>query len=90
MTRNKSITLLHSFNGELIYKHALGHSHARSLYCDFGPWKQTIRELSILGPLMDQASKAGVRLVNYVAVIQLVKKDGTVIGAVGLLFGGLW
>jgi len=71
-------------NGQLIYKHAPGHSHSRSLYCDFGPREQTIRGLSILKPLLDQVSKAGVRLVNHVAVVKLVKKDGTVIGAVGL------
>ncbi len=71
-------------NGEVIYKHAPGHSHGRSLYCDFAPREQTIRGLSILRPLLNQVLKTGVRLMNYVTVIQLMKNEDALVGAMGL------
>ncbi|ATW24970.1 L-aspartate oxidase [Candidatus Formimonas warabiya] len=71
-------------NGEFMSKHAPGHSCPRSLYCEFGPREQTIRGLAVLRPLRDRVSQAGARLMDHVAVIQLVKKDDRVIGALGI------
>jgi len=73
-----------SMENNLVIKHAPGHSEARTLSVDFNKFPYLTRGLSLSVPLLKTAEKAGIRIVDYTSVIELLLADGRVAGAVAL------
>ncbi len=69
---------------KLVIKHAPGHSVARTLTADFSKYPYLTRGLSLTVPLLKTARKAGIQIIDFTSVIQLLLSEGRIIGAVAL------
>ncbi len=68
----------------LVWKHAPGHSVARTLTADFSRYPYLTRGLSLTLPMLETAKRAGVRIVDFTAIIRLLSADGRIFGACGI------
>ena len=75
---------LHKTNDDFLREFGPGHSHPRTISTFFSDYPHAVLGLSITLPLLQEAKRRGVRLIEDSPVVRLALHDGRVCGAVGL------